>query len=467
MLSKQENILEEEIDTKIKFGSAAFKKYFFNTSWLLTERTIRLIINFVVQILIIRYLGPSNFGLLSYALSFVAILSAIATLGLESLITRELVNHPEKENEILGTALGLRLLGAISSVVLIILLSLLIEDSSLVRSLIIIIGFSTLFQSFYIIDFYFQSKVLAKFSAYVYMISTILISLFKIGLIIVKASLIYFAITYLLESIILAIGFVLFYVLNIGKSKSILLSIKSSILKWKFKLQFGKNLLYDSWPLLFASIAIMIYMRIDQLMLKYMLDETQVGYYASAVKLCESWYFVSMAITNSLFPAILNARKNSNKLYLNRLKKLYDLLAWIAIGLAIPVTIFSNPIIEILYGSEFIPASIVLTIYIWASVPTFLGVASSQYLIAENFTKLSFYRTLIGMIVNIILNLIFIPIWGITGSAVATLISYSAATFFVGFNVEQKKQTLMMFQAILFIDAFKFFKFQLTKSKNI
>lgn len=444
MSSNQEKILEEEVDTKIKFGSDAFKKYFFNTSWLLAERILRLVINLVVQILIIRYLGPSEYGLLSYGLSFVAIISSVATLGLESILTRDLVNFPEKQNELLGSALVLRLTGATTSILLIIILAFIIEDSSLNISLIIILGFQTLFQSFNIFDFFFQSKIIAKFSAYVYLIGTILGSIFKICLIIFQASLIYFAFAYLLETIIIAIGFISFYKIN-----------GFSILQLKFDKILGKNLLHDSWPLLFASVAIMIYMKVDQLMLKYMLNETQVGYYASAVKICEAWYFVPMAITNSLFPAILNAKKMSYKLYINRMEKLYDLLAWISIGIAIPVTIFSKPIIEILFGIEYLPASSVLTIYIWAGVATFLGVASGQYLIGENLTLLAFYRTLIGMIANIILNLILIPMWGITGSALATLISYSISTLFMGINSEGLKQTQLMIKSIFFIDVLK------------
>ncbi len=150
--------------------------------------------------------------------------------------------------------------------------------------------------------------------------------------------------------------------------------------------------------------------------------------------LCEAWYFIPVTLCNSIFPAIVNAKNVSIEFYNNRMQKLYDLLTWLAIGIAVPVTIFSDQIIQLLFGSEFSSAAPVLTIYIWAGVAVFLGVASSQFLINENLTKLSFIRNFIGMILNVVLNLILIPKYGIIGSAVATLVSYSVVIFVLHFT---------------------------------
>lgn len=146
----------------------------------------------------------------------------------------------------------------------------------------------------------------------------------------------------------------------------------------------------------------------------------------------------------------------SRELYLSRLQKLYDILAWLAIGISVPVSFFADDIMQLLFGSKFIGASMTLTIYIWAGVPTFLGVASSQFLIAENLTRMSFYRTLAGMIMNVVLNLWLIPIYGINGSAFATLVSYSVATFSIGASRKTFTQLWMMVKAILFFDLFIF-----------
>jgi len=200
----------------------------------------------------------------------------------------------------------------------------------------------------------------------------------------------------------------------------------------------------------------MVYMRIDQIMIKNMINDEAVGYYSSAVRLCEAWYFIPVTLCNSLFPAIVNAKTVSEEFYNNRLQKLYDILAWMAIGIAVPVTIFSPQIIQLLFGNDFSPASPVLTIYIWAGVAVFLGVASSQYLINENLTKLSFSRTFAGMVVNVILNLILIPYYGIVGSAIATLISYTIATFSIFTSKKTTQQVKMMLKSLFLITFFNY-----------
>jgi O-antigen/teichoic acid export membrane protein len=198
-----------------------------------------------------------------------------------------------------------------------------------------------------------------------------------------------------------------------------------------------------------------------------MMSEEAVGYYAAAVRICEAWYFIPVTLCNAIFPAIVNAKNVSTEFYNNRMQKLYDILTWSAIGIAVPVTIFSSQIIELLFGNEFSPAAPVLTIYIWAGVAVFLGVASSQYLINENFTKLSFTRTTIGMIVNVILNLILIPYYGIIGSAIATLISYTVVTFIISFHKNFKLQFKMMLKSLFLISLFEYSQNYYRTKKNV
>lgn len=436
----------EEINTKINFGSAPFKRYFHNTSWLFFEKIIRVVLGAFVIISITNYLGPKDFGLYSYALSFAGLFTVIATLGLDSILIRELVKTPELKNELLGSGFILKFIGAFISVLLLAVAVIFTSHDSFTNLLIFTIAVAPVFQSLNVVDFFFQSKVQSKNSVIVQSSSFFVTSVIKLLLIYFEASLLSFAIFTTAEFILLAIGYVIMY-----KSKSL------KIFSWRFNKNIAKTLLIDSWPLVLSGVVITIYMKIDQVMIKQMLGDYEVGIYASAVRLCEAWYFLPAIITASLFPAIVNAKKVNENLYQNRLQKLYDLLAWAAIAIAVPTTFLSKFIIEILYKPEFLPAASVLTIYIWAGVAVFLGVASSQYLIAENFTKTAFYRTFIGMVVNVILNFILIPIYGITGSAAATLISYSAATFSIIFDRQTRGQSFMMLKAILFLDLFKIF----------
>ncbi len=396
-----------------------------------------MLISFVVTIFVVRYLGPENFGVISYAMSFAALFSAFAILGLESIIIRELVKHPEKRDELLGTGFWLRTFGAAISIAVIIITLLIIKEEFFLSVFILIAAASHFFQSFQIIDYFFRSKVQAKYSVYAQFGAMFLSSVFKIILILVNAPLIYFVIAFSLEFVLAAAGFVISYKLN-----------SLSMFNWHFSKMLGKELIRDSWPLILSGIMVSLYMRIDQVMLKYMMDEKSVGYYAAAVRLSEAWYFIPVAICNSLFPAIVNAKNVGEVFYQNRMQKLYDLLAFIAILIALPVTFLSNQIITILYGNEFISSAPVLTIYIWAGVAVFLGVASSQYLINENLTKFSFIRTALGTVSNVILNLVLIPVYGITGSAIATLISYSIATFSIGISRQTYHHFWMMFKSI-------------------
>ena len=432
---KINNILKDKVK-KLKL-SAGFKKYFLNTSWLFFERIIGMAVSFFVGVYVARYLGPANFGLLSYAGSFAGLFLVVATLGLGSIVVRELVKDEEKRDELLGTTFALKIVGSILVLTIIAIAVRFTNNDNFTNLLIFIIAIGTIFQSFNVIKFYFQSKVLSKYTVYAQVFSTILCSVIKLLLIYFNVGLIYFAMVTLLQSIILASGLVGMYVKQ-----------KSSLFKWRIKFDIAKRLLNDSWPLILSGVAISIYMKIDQVMIKNMLDTKAVGNYAVAVRLAEVWYFIPMAITNSLFPAIINAKKISEKLYYERLQKLYDLMTWLAIGIALPIMLLSNNIIKLLFGTQYQEAASVLKIHIWAGIFVFLGVASSQYLLVENYTKISFLRTFIGAIINVILNIILIPRYGINGAAIATLISYFIATFFIVFIPKTSNQAVLMLKSI-------------------
>lgn len=425
------------INTKIDFSSNSFRKYFANISWLFFERILRIVISFIVSVFVVRYLGPKEFGIYSYAISFAWLFASISTLGLESISTRELVKNPDKRDEINGTVFFLRLLGSVSCIIITGIVLLLIGESTYTTILILIFSGSFIFQSFSAIEYYFRAIVKAKYNAYALLTSVILSSGLKILFIILKAPLVYFIIAASTEYLILAIALVIVYQQN-----------DLSVISWKYSKKMASSLLKDSWPLALSGVVVMIYMRIDQVMIKNMLNEESVGYYSAAVRLCEAWYFIPVTLCNAIFPAIVNAKSVSEKFYNNRMQKLYDLLTWLAIGIAVPVTIFSDQIIQILFGSDFASASPVLTIYIWAGIAVFLNVASGQYLINENLAKLTFFRSFIGMVINVILNLVLIPIYGIVGSAVATLISYTIVTFSLAFNKKFNPQFKMMVRSV-------------------
>lgn len=399
------------------------------------------------MIAVVRYLGPDQFGIYSYSISFYGLFVAFISLGLESISIRELVKHPEKRDEILGSVFYSQLLGAVLAITFITLTLFITSEDLFTSILILIISASSFFQTFNVVDYYFRSTVKAKLSVYVLSTSVLLVSITKFLLIFIKAPLITFIIAYSFEFVFNSIGYFLIYHRQNLKVKD-----------WFFNKEMAKKLLLDSWPLILSGVVVSIYARIDQVLIKNILDIKEVGYYAAAVKLSEAWYFIPIAVSNAIFPAIVNAKNASNVLYQNRLQKLYDMLGWIAISISIPVSFLSTQIIALLYGAKYLPSAPILTIYIWAGVSVFLGVASSQFLIIENYTKISLYRTAIGMVCNIILNLIFIPEYGITGSAFATLISYTISTFSIVFFKDMSSQFKMMLKTIFFINLYSSLK---------
>ena len=398
---------------------SGFRKYFANTSWLMGERILRMGVSLFVGIYVARYLGPERYGLLSYANSFVGIFLALATLGLDEVVVRELLKTPEQREKILGTSFLLKLIGTLLMWVAIFTAVPFTENDLQTNILIIIIAFGAVFQAFNVIDLNFQAKVKSKYVVHSQFVQLIISSIVKIILVVNEAPLILFASVFSLDVIVLAMGLVFAYLYN-----------GENIFSWKWSFETSKYLLHDSWPLILAGVVVSVYMKIDQVMIKEMLGAKEVGLYAAAVKLSEAWYFLPMAIASSLFPAIINAKVYQKEVYYQRLQKLYDLMVWIAIAIALPISILSSWIVELLYGNEYLESSSVLNIHIWSGIFIFLGVASSKYLLAENYIKKTFYRTFVGALLNIIMNYYLIGIMGIKGAAISTFVSHFFAAYF-------------------------------------
>ena len=400
------------------FALPGFRKYFANTSWLLGERVLRMAVSLFVGIYVARYLGPERFGLLSYTLSFVLLFGSLASFGLDDILVRELVQRPEQRNNLLGTVFWLKVCGTVVMGTAITLVLQLKAEEQQTYWMITLITFGFLFQTTNVVDFYFQSQVQSKFAVRAQAFQLLITSLFKIYLVWNQAELIWFAFALMLDQAVVALLFLIMY-------------------RWKiewfpffsFTWTQAKKLMRDAWPLIFAGMVVSVYMKIDQVMLKEMLNTKAVGVYAAAVKLCEAWYFVPSVITASLFPMMISSKQKSDTLYQQRMQKLYDLMVWVSVTVAIPTTFLADWVIDILYGNDFEASATVLRIYIWAGVFTFLGVASFKWLGTENLQRNSFYVLAIGAIINIGSNLLLVPIYGINGAAVATFISYGIGSY--------------------------------------
>jgi len=433
------------------FDEEAFNKYLKNTGWLMLARVGSLVIKILVGFAITNYLGKELNGILNYPTAFTTFFIAAAALGLDGFTTRELLRTPENRDRLLGTSFCLKLIGGIAIIPLIYFAFELWSAQKPIEtplSFILIVGLTGITQAFYITDSYFQSKVQAKYVMRVQVFGNIFSALIKLVFIFFKLSIEWFVLGLLLDTIILAFGYIYFYQIKVG-----------SIFKWVFDSSLAKYLLKHSWPLALSAVLVSIYMKIDQLMVENYLGTGSLGIYSTVVQLSESWYFIPVAIVTSVFPAIMNAKRDDPQRYQRRLQNMYDIMVWLSLSVAIFMT-FASPIIyHLVYKPEFWDGAHVLTVHVWAGVFVFLGSASGQYLIAEGYTKLSMIRTGMGALINIVLNMIWIPKYGIMGAALATLVAYFTATFFIILIPKTRQQGIMMLKSLFLITAFqKIFK---------
>ena len=401
-----------------KFGSEK-SAIIQNIAWLFFDRILRMGVGLFVGVWVARYLGVQQFGIFNYATAFVALFNPLTTLGLDALVIRSIVREPELKDEILGTTFWLKLGGAIVCLLLTVgSIFVLRQDDQLTVGLVAILATAGILQAFDGIDFWFQSQVQSKYTVVARNTAFIIIALVKVVLIKMHAPLVAFAWATLGEVALGTAGLIIAY------------RFKGYSIFWRWSLSLAKTLLTESWPLILSGLTIMIYMRIDQIMLGQMVGDEAVGLYSAATRISEVWYFIPTAISSSVAPSIYAAKQVSEDLYYQRIKKLIRLLVMISLVVAVPMSFLSTKIITLLFGNGYAPAGSILGIHIWAAVFVFMGVASNSWFIAEGLTQLAFRITLMGAVVNVILNWLLIPAYVGVGAAVATVISQGIASFF-------------------------------------
>ncbi len=394
-------------------SDAGFLKYFKNTGWMFSARVVSLGISFIANIFVIRHLGPLNNGELSYAVSFATLCSFIAGLGIDQILFRELIERPEDKNKILGTALTLKFIAGFLTSAILIVVARALHGDSLSFLLIAIASLSYLFNQWNIIAYEFQSHVKSKYPAVISIFVIAILSAIKIYTVYANKGVIYLAAIFVIEPILYMIMYIIIRYKHYG-----------SIFQWSFDKETAKLMLRHALPLMISSGFAVIYSRIDQVLLKSMVSTTAVGVYDAAVRLAEGWYFLPGIIISSLYPAIVNSKKTSEALYFSRIKRLSLFLVILAVGVSLPVSLLAKPIMRILYGEAFLPGAIVLQIYIWAGIGTSLTYLVNQIFISERNQFAVLMSSLFAMVLNVVLNLLLIPHYGIAGSAFATLISY-------------------------------------------
>jgi len=392
-----------------------------NSSWLFADKIVRMGVGLVVGVWIVRYLGPSQLGLLTYAGAFAGLFGAVVTLGIDRIVVQELVKHPERRDEILGSAFALKLVaGAIGLAATIAAICLVRSGETLMLWLVGLCAAGFIFQSVNVIDFYFQAKVQAKYAVFAANGAFALVTLSKVAMLLAKAPLIAFAWAGLAEVILTSAFLIVAFRIN-----------RHSTRKWRYSASMARTLLGYGWPLMLSGFAVTIYMRIDQIMIGQMLSDAEVGIFSAAVRLSEMWYFIPMAIVSSVVPTFIKSKHKSEALYYARLQQFLSILTWLGITVALVVTLAREQIVGILFGEAYAASALVLAIHIWGGVFVAMGVGAGIWFTIENLQKYNFYRTLAGAFLNVALNYFLIPRYGINGAAVATVASLFLPPFLV------------------------------------
>ncbi|MFC1843895.1 flippase [Thermodesulfobacteriota bacterium] len=411
-----------------------------NSGWMMGDKIFRQLVGLLVGVWLARFLGPQLFGDYSYAIAMVMIVTPLATLALDGIAIRRMVQDISSRDQVLGTSFFLMLGGGLVAFSLAMAAILVARpDDRLVHWLVGIMAAGTIVQAFIAIEFWFESQMQWKFTVYGKTSAFLLLSLVKIGLILLQAPLVAFAWAALADTAIGSLGLIIVYQFR-----------GYSIKSWRFSPTMAKKLLKDSWPLFLSTLLTMIYLRIDQIMIGNMIGSGELGNYSVAVRISEVWYFIPIVISSSVFPAVVRAEAASEELYYAHLQRLYNLMAFLAYVVAIPVAFFSTEIIQVLFSSAYTDAGPLLAILIWTGLFTSLGAARNVFIVSKNWTRVNLISIAMGCALNIILNFALIPQYGAMGAVAATFISYWFAVHGTCFFFKSLRKTGWMITKAMF-----------------
>lgn len=388
-----------------------------NVFWAVTGKVVTLLSTFIVGIFVARYLGPEQYGLMNYVISIVALFTVFATFGTTDIIIRELAKKELPKDIILGSAFVVRIGLAFICLIAIGVYLAFSNETTETAILILIYASSIFFTCFDVIRFYFTSIVENEYVVKSEIFRTLVGALVKVMLLLCHAPLIAFVIALAFDFLLLASGYILAYREKVD-----------SIKKWKVNKSFVKALLSTSFPLLISCAATIIYQKIDQVMIAKMLDNESVGYFSTAMSFINILTFIPIMVMQTTAPILVGYWKNDKTRYEKESQRIMNFTIWFTLIISIIISLLSDPIIRYTFGKEFMPSVSVLEIISFKIVGISLITVGGQLIIIENIHQWAFIRNILSCVVCITCNYYFIPIWGIIGSAWATIIT----VFFTG-----------------------------------
>ncbi|WP_020601968.1 flippase [Spirosoma spitsbergense] len=401
------------------------RKIIANIGWIFFDKIFRMAIGIIVSLWIARYLGPSEFGILNYAILFPTIFVSVAGFGLTNTLMVEFVatvDNPLQQQKLVQLGLFIKLIaGSLMYGVSCCLNYALNRDNPELFYLINVTGFALVLQSSDIIDTYFQSQTKAKLSVVVKLIAFVVASLFRIYALLNHKGILSLALINLVE---LTIIYGLMVIVYQRYSSKIIENLRQAI-NWQSIVQLVKI----SWPIMITEFFVFVYMKVDQFMIESLSTNHELGLYGAALRLSEAWYFIAIAINTSFYPKIAESWIINREKFYIQYQELLNVLTYVSVGLAIFVSCFSSQLIKLLFGKEFIDAGPILSVHIWAGVFVFTGVGTNNLMIIKNLQRFVLIKTIIGAFINVALNFWLIPKIGALGASIATLVSYGIQAY--------------------------------------
>ena len=390
-----------------------------NIVWAVTGKVVTLLGGLLVGIFVARYLGPEQYGLMSYVMSYVALFQVLASFGMDNIEIREESKTPEEKDKIIGTAFGLKLTFAVVTMGLIALTAWLFEADAFTKWMIILYSISMIMNSFGVIRNYFTSLVWNEYIVKTEISRTLIGAGLKVVLLLLHAPLVWFIVATLFDTVLIAGGYLVSY-----RSKI------DSVRKWRFDKDTAKYLIQQSFPLAVSLSAVLIYHRIDQVMVGKMLTNTELGYYSVACKFVEIIMFIPTILAQTVVPVLVRMHKQNFSAYRSKTQQFVNITVWICIIISIMVALSSHWIILFTFGEQYLPATIALQVLVFKSVGDALSATAGNMIIIENKQKYAWIRSVTACFVCVGLNLLFIPRWGLIGTAVASILTYFYAGTF-------------------------------------
>lgn len=386
--------------------------------WYFFEKSMRLLGGFLIGAWLARYLGPETFGMYAFCIALSATFGFMGSLGIESLVVRDLVEGKRPRQQIISTYFYIRLIGSMTVPFLVYFYLTVTHQSDTDLLLIAILcSGAVFFSSFDVADCWLQAMGQVKKTSLIRLAGLLIGLAFRCLLLMLNSTVEWFAALILLEAITIAILY-----FRLLRREGLTPSLEH------VNINELKHLLLNGKMMVISGLIVAIYSKIDLLAIGTLLPKKDAGAYAIAASICSAWNLIGMSLAQAWAPHITRAKLSDNNEYIKSLRRLLATMIVISVCGSFLLTLGAQFIFAILLGDQYGHGIQVLIILIWSSVFVYLGVGTSQIIVNEQIYWISVMRSAIGLIFYI--SIVYaLPIeWNIVKYAALMVATSAIAT---------------------------------------